>query len=888
MVRTLPNRKPRIAVRVTTVLVAAAVLGTTAVFGIVTRIEASSHPYPTDPTGRLDPTVYAVERGMTFEQLRPAPADAPRLYDIQAVDPGVPAEGDNLGRTVFTRDGSRILVTNMMTDNVTVFDWPGMNVAGNVPVGHLPYGVAVTDEYAVVACPMSNAVYVIRLLDLTVAGVVATGEWPWIVRTSPDGRFAYVSCEISDTCEKIDLQSMTTVLVIPDFPMEMTSYSWNSENGRFWPTFLTFELTPDGRHAFTGDWNDSVRFYDTTTGALDHVVAGVPNCVSVALSGDGSRAVAMSIGLFQLHQIELTGYTKTATVTPAGLTWGATYDMGVNQDASKVYVSAGDNQGALIRFATNDFVLLPQTLSAYWVGTSPDHAYAVSGQNTLSIVSFSAESVVGQVVGYPQISGAVSPIGRYAAAFDPHRHEGLFFFEYTNPSAPAYLGTTPSGQEPEGDGSRRVLITPDGTRAVVANVLSANLTILDLQECAIAALVTVGSHPQEVAITSDSRWALVTSLDPGALTLVDLATYEPVAVIPCGVFPTSIAISPDDQTAYVGDIALNQVMVVRLAGAASEVVAQVPVGEIGRLLVGGSVASDVVVSPDGNEVLVAVSFENKVRVIDTETNTVVAEIWVNGTFPIQIAFDATGDYATVTNFGDDTVTTMRIDGAASNRVDCRGRGDGPLRLAFNAARDEIGVGILDGQAVVCLDPATGELRNTYDYSPWGSVLQVRFDERGEPLVLAAPSNGPETLVRGGVGIPMPAPGYYFDYCPGEQVAVVACPGPDFVVVVRWDTTGSPDLRTIPLGGAGLLDPVRPNPVSGESRLGFSLAREAVVEMLLVDVLGRELAQLARGSFGPGHHEVKWSRAGLPAGTYFAVLRMEGAPVDTRKVVLLDR
>jgi YVTN family beta-propeller protein len=562
--------------------------------------------------------------------------------------------------------------------------------------------------------------------------------------------------------------------------------------------------------------------------------------------------------------------------------------MAVNQDGSKVFVVATNNRSAIIRFPTNDYVAFTETLGPRWIGVSADHTYAISGHGVFSVVSLVTESIVGQWIGDSQWFGAVSPAGYRAVSCDPHNSDGAGFYDFTAPGAPVCRGSTPCGQVPEGDAPRRVKITPDGRRAVVLNDLSANATILDLEAPSVAAIVPIGNRPQEVAITSDSRWAVITAILPGAISILDLATNQVVACLPCGTFPSVIAISPDNQTAYVGDTALDVVWVVRLAGANSQVLTQIPVGRIGSLLLAGGIHSDVAVSPDGNEVLVAVSFENKVQVIDTHTNTVVAEVWVNGDFPLQLAFEETGDYAMVTNWTSDNVTNMRIDGANSVRIDNRGWGDGPLRLASNPVHDQIGVGILYDRKVVHLDPATGALIRSDDYSSWGSVLQVLFDETGEPIVLAIPSDGPGTLVRNGEGVTMPAPACVFDYCPATRAAVVVCPGPDYAVVVVWNTTSAPQVVTIPLSGKPVLETPRPVPAAGSITLAFALPRGGPVALDLFDPAGRLVANLAHGDYGSGRHEVRWPGDGVAAGTYLAVLTVNGARADARKVTLLGR
>lgn len=79
-----------------------------------------------------------------------------------------------------------------------------------------------------------------------------------------------------------------------------------------------------------------------------------------------------------------------------------------------------------------------------------------------------------------------------------------------------------------------------------------------------------------------------------------------------------------------------------------------------------------------------------------------------------------------------------------------------------------------------------------------------------------------------------------------------------------------------------------NPFASESRVAFTLgsteAREVAVGVY--DLAGRLVRELARGSFEPGRHEVRWDGrdgAGAPVrnGMYFVVGRIGGDRVDTR-------
>lgn len=81
-------------------------------------------------------------------------------------------------------------------------------------------------------------------------------------------------------------------------------------------------------------------------------------------------------------------------------------------------------------------------------------------------------------------------------------------------------------------------------------------------------------------------------------------------------------------------------------------------------------------------------------------------------------------------------------------------------------------------------------------------------------------------------------------------------------------------------------PPRPNPAWGPVHLGFSLARAARLSLDIVDVGGRHVATLARGTFEPGAHEFTWLPGdGAVSGLYWAVVSIDGRRAARRFAVL---
>ena len=306
----------------------------------------------------------------------------------------------------------------------------------------------------------ASRVQIIDLDTYEITGEVVTGMQPWVIRIGPDQARAYVACDISNTLEVIDIASGTLLRSIPDFPFWLSSWSANSENGRVAVNFSDFELTPDEQHAVASTGEGSVLYYNLTTGAIDYTIPNIPLGLALALSGDRTQLVVLSATEpVSLRRIDLASHTVTGTVSVTGYSFGYLC-LGVDATGAKAFTGLTNNVSAFIRFATSDWHLIPQTYTPMWIGTSSDHAWVISGQYRYTILDFATETILGQLQGIAQSYGTVSPVGTMAVSYDPHRHEGVYFYEFPA-GVPAYLGATNVGEEPEGDAPRRVAITPD-------------------------------------------------------------------------------------------------------------------------------------------------------------------------------------------------------------------------------------------------------------------------------------------------------------------------------------------------------------------------------------------------------------------------------------------
>jgi len=70
-----------------------------------------------------------------------------------------------------------------------------------------------------------------------------------------------------------------------------------------------------------------------------------------------------------------------------------------------------------------------------------------------------------------------------------------------------------------------------------------------------------------------------------------------------------------------------------------------------------------------------------------------------------------------------------------------------------------------------------------------------------------------------------------------------------------------------------------------TRITFAVPRATRANLIILDVLGREIAILVEGERTAGVHEAKWNAVGVPSGIYFYRLQA-GDFVETKKMTLL--
>jgi hypothetical protein len=135
------------------------------------------------------------------------------------------------------------------------------------------------------------------------------------------------------------------------------------------------------------------------------------------------------------------------------------------------------------------------------------------------------------------------------------------------------------------------------------------------------------------------------------------------------------------------------------------------------------------------------------------------------------------------------------------------------------------------------------------------------------------------------------------YDPGEpygvyggatpQAFVVELPdmptGIDIRIVDPESAVEHPHVGNLPVGFS--LGVPYPNPFNSETSIPFVLGKEADVQLLVYDLLGREVGQIDSGRMAAGVHTVKFNARGYSSGIYFVELVVNGAR-SMQRVVLM--
>jgi YVTN family beta-propeller protein len=709
------------------------------------------------------------------------------------LEAGDAVEGDYFGEVAFSPDGNRVYAANRTTDNITVFNWNTQSIVADIPVGAQPVSLAATSDYLVVACYSSDEVYVIDRTDYSVAAIFPTGTKPAKVVISPDETLAVIGSEETNTAEVVNLTTLQVQTSIPNFPVYLYRFSFNTatpRNSVYWSNFI---IAPDNSYIANGGTDDQgIIFYSPSTGQPLDTLTECPNSPQLSFSGDNSKIIAVHYSGKTAYQIDANSLELLQSVTVDDYSMGTTYSAhAVNMDGSKLYMPFGGNQGGMIDFSDSSYVAIPGVGTASWTGVSPDHQYAVNGQFYLSIIDFETNSVLSQNPGRPIAWGAASTAHPRIIAADPLRYEGYYFYDYSNPNILSFNGNLAGGSELEADNSYSVSISPDETRAVVVNSLSQTASIIDLENETLLHIVPLNdSEVYHSVITQDNRYAIIPLRSFNLIGVVDMDTGELVETFYSGGSkPANIIPHPDGTRAFVVNAGGGDaIAALNLDGPNTELDQTFTAGNFGVAWTNYGLRSSFVVHPSGEIALAAASFDDEVHIVDLESYEILQTFEAEG-FPLQAAFSSDGAYAIVTLRNTDEIMLLSFDGSNAELEVIIPGVDDATRVSYDPSSERFAICSNAEKSISFFDPDFPGIVEEQAFGDNYTPLVALFDEEGNPFIVLRSGDEavPHQLVTPDEAVDLVAlPIHQMALSPSGNVAAVCHPGTDQVTIYQQE------------------------------------------------------------------------------------------------------
>jgi len=220
---------------------------------------------------------------------------------------------------------------------------------------------------------------------------------------------------------------------------------------------------------------------------------------------------------------------------------------------------------------------------------------------------------------------------------------------------PITVGNSPFG----------IAFAPSGDIFYVTNNFDNTISIVNAYSGTVETTLSTDMEPVGVAVSTDGSYAYVANSASGTLTVIDTSDYS-TETISVGTNPYGVAVSPDDNTIYVTDATENKIYLIdRDSNSVTDTI------DVGNGPLG------VAASPDGQYVVTANSNDNTVSVITTETSAVTNYYVDLSPFGVVITSDS--GFAYITNTSSNTVSVISLTGFSVNSIDV---GTGPKGISI--------------------------------------------------------------------------------------------------------------------------------------------------------------------------------------------------------------
>ncbi len=356
-----------------------------------------------------------------------------------------------------------------------------------------------------------------------------------------------------------------------------------------------------------------------------------------------------------------------------------------------------------------------------------------------------------------------------------------------------------------GDEPRSVATVLNKPLVYVANTVSGTVSVLDVEECAIAATIDVGTEPWAVVASPNGRFVYVANANDNTVQVIDTNTNGIVATIPVGRSPRALAITNDgdaddgDEFLYVPNFfarpraGFTPPSSANLGGSAGAGAA-FPAGANGQPVVGEGIFDD--------------SREAVVDVVSTASNTVVDQVVLAPMADTGFNFPRGAFVNNTPGDPSDAPRTIFADGATDGTV-AQPTGAFPNLLQS--------IAIFDGRGFVPNSAASPEppLRFNINVQSLVSVFDVASNQENvaqtfnlnRGINFDLPAGLLDAQIRDNTERMFPSAPVDIDCSEATGKCWVVSQGSDFIVRMDFDATGTPTINAPSAPGPVAASPV---------------------------------------------------------------------------------
>ncbi|MFC1735484.1 LPS assembly protein LptD [Candidatus Hydrogenedentota bacterium] len=267
-----------------------------------------------------------------------------------------------------------------------------------------------------------------------------------------------------------------------------------------------------------------------------------------------------------------------------------------------------------------------------------------------------------------------------------------------------------------GNGPVKVVLGPRGAKAYTVNMLSEDMTVVDIENNRILKTVPLGGAPHGVVLGPNGKCIYVTNLFSDEITCIDIESASVIRRAKVGAFPRVVAVSADATQIYVSVRSPNHIAVLSTSDLRTIRTLQVP-----------AAVTDILVLPGDKNAALITREGPTLDLIDLDSGDTTSRIGIPGGTPRAVTMGPGGKHLLASFSGIGRVAL--IDVAEFTLLETYNAGLAPVSIAVSA----------EGNRVAVANSAIGRI-SLYPRAPGGwpipTVAEVTVSAPKPPVIIA--------------------------------------------------------------------------------------------------------------------------------------------------------